>query len=347
MNTHWQTFLNQQGAHFQGDEITAYADCTAPSAVEHGLCDLSPLGLVTVHGADAGAFLQGQLTNDVKQLHPGLGQLNAYCTPQGRMLALFHLVQCHPDQYTLIIPQDILTSTLDRLKKYVMRSQVTWQDNSNEWAHLGVWGPNIPALLQRNNLAVPTVALQCLQHQNLTIYRHRDEIPRFSVWGNVDDIKRLWEQFSAGCVKVGDAQWRLRRILSGEPVIFRATVDQFVPQMMNLDLIDGVNFNKGCYPGQEIVARTRYLGKVKRRLFLAKILTTHSPKPGDRIVVLDQPAEVAGDIVDAATASDGTCYVLAVLQLRWSTQPLVLDQDHTKPLALQTLPYEIAEEALR
>jgi folate-binding protein YgfZ len=213
------------------------------------LTRLPHLGLIRFAGPDAVAFLQGQLSNDTRRLLAGQGLLAAWSTPQGRVLAVLTLLP-HSSGIIALLPADLLAPTLEGLRKYVLRSKVRIEDLSGEFAVLGGWGGTAAS----------------------AGYSEVDDIGSAPVAG---DAERRWIIGSRTAldrpgIAVGEAAasaWRLADIRSGLPQIYAVTRELFVAQMLNLDLIDGISFTKGCFTGQEIIARTQHLGRIKRRMF--------------------------------------------------------------------------------
>ena len=219
---------------------------------------LSQLGTLRFSGADALSFLQGQLSNDTRRLASGKRLYAAYSSPQGRVLALMHLLP-HSSGAIGIVPRELLAATLEGLRKYVMRAKVKIEDASAELGIAGVNGPQLEAF----GLPPP---------QGIEDYAEADQVGVAAV---NHDPQRYWviaaaEKLSAlGLGNSGEeieGDWRLADIRAGLPQIYLETREAFVAQMLNLDLLDGISFTKGCYTGQEIIARTQHRGRIKRRL---------------------------------------------------------------------------------
>lgn len=196
---------------------------------------LPDLGVIRAEGAEALAFLQSQLTQDVQPLAPGQWCLAGYASPKGRLLAVFWLGCLAPQHYVLVLPTPLLPALLKRLKMFVLRSKVLLSDASAELAVTGLMGVADAAPLS----SVLPLALQ------------------LGTPPCADDA-------------AAHAHWAKGLLLAGLPQVLEATTDHFLAQEIDLDLAGGVSFKKGCYPGQEIVARVHYLGRVKQRLFLAQ-----------------------------------------------------------------------------
>jgi folate-binding protein YgfZ len=228
---------------------------------------LNRYGLLAVTGADARDFLHAQLTNDIAKLPADKAALAGWCTAKGRLLASL-LVIPSPDGFLLQLARDIAASTAKRLSMYVLRSKVKITDESDKLAQLGVWA---------SDGNVPDVAW---------------EGPNVRVRVSENRFLHIGPGLSGPCNKSEEA-WVLEEIRAGRPLITAATQDKFVPQMVNFEKLGAIDFQKGCYPGQEIVARAQYRGEVKRRL-----VHVHAPggtqlEPGQEFnggVVVDSAA---------------------------------------------------------
>ena len=258
------------------------------------------------------SFLQGQLSSDLRQLRPARAQISSYNSPKGRMLAVLHLI-ADGDAILVELHRSILEATLKRLRMFVLRSKLTIVDASSDVRALGLIGETAAQTLAAAGLPVPASALDCVRDdaRGLIVLRRLGDIPRYSVIGPAAAIDAMTATLGETAPFDG---WRRADIEAGVPVVYPQTADHFVPQMANLDLFDGIGFEKGCYTGQEIVARLHYLGQLKRRLFVCHIDgAAPAPAPGDDVVSGEPPA-AAGEIVDAVV-SEGAAIASVVLQL--------------------------------
>ncbi|MBI1421930.1 MAG: folate-binding protein [Gammaproteobacteria bacterium] len=341
MQTQWQQFLLTQGAQLDAREHIAFSNMQDALNRLDGdgiLCSLDHLGCIRASGEDVQAFLQGQLSNDITQLHNTHVQLSAYCNPKGRMLAQFLVVPAQQD-YLLLLPRAILEPTLKRLRMFVMRSKVTLSDVSAEMVCLGIAGPAAAAGLQPD-LAVPADDYALTQTDSVLCCRLPGKHSRYLLVTNFEQAKSLWQQHAAQWLATDQHAWHWLDIQAGLPSIWPETVEEFVPQMVNLELINGVNFKKGCYPGQEIVARMHYLGKPKRRMHHLVLDQAIAPAPGTDIYVATGDGQSAGKVV-LAEASDRQCECLAVLQNDKLETELRLGALDGPRLTLASLPYSL------
>ncbi len=348
MNADWSAFLQQAGAVLTADRVSHFGrpESELRAALDGDLrCDLSHLGLIAAAGSDNESFLQGQLTCDVRQATPERSLVGAYCSPKGRALASFRLFRRGEDLY-LELPRELLESTLERLRKYLLRTKATLADASDTRVGIGVAGPNAVARLTEILGGVPAAVNEVVQtaaseSAGITLIRLPGPTPRFELHGAMREIQPVWEALGPAFAPVGVEPWRLLDILAGIPTIYPETVEAFVPQMLNLQLLEGISFQKGCYTGQEVVARTHYLGKLKRRMYLARVDGPSPPRPG---VPLFSPqadaSQSAGRLVDATRHPDGGYAVLAAALIECAEHGVLQLGDANGPaLRLERLPY--------
>jgi tRNA-modifying protein YgfZ len=228
---------------------------------------LSQFGLVRFSGPDNISFLQGQLSNDANRLTAGAPLLAAYSTPQGRVVAVLHLLP-HSSGVMAILPHEIVLPTVERLRKYVLRAKVRIEDVGDQYAVFGRSGiDESPA----DGPPVPEAAHAYVERDGVGVARlGSDGQPslanRYWIIGAAQDLTAQGIVNLATEERRVEHAWRLADIRAGLPQIYAATREMFVAQMLNLDLIDGISFTKGCFTGQEIIARTQHLGRIKRRL---------------------------------------------------------------------------------
>jgi folate-binding protein YgfZ len=307
------------------------------------LCNLSHLGLLEISGTDAVTFLQGQVTNDVKLLlgnnaHFSNAHYSAYCTPKGRILALF-LAFAHFDHIHLQFNHELLEPIMKRLKMYVMRSNVEIKDATDSIIKFGINGPEAASLLARSHVNIPTNINELTSFEDCTILKLPtiEGSQRFEIFTDETNAPAIWDALKIHCKIVEKPCWDWLEIQTGIPDVSLKTQEQFVPQMLNLDLLNGISFKKGCYTGQEIVARTHYLGSVKRRTYLASITNTLAPSDGDK--VLDDVQNEVGQIV--RIAPNNANGFDALIELRIDAQQTGKVFWGTTPINFKPLPYSL------
>ncbi len=223
---------------------------------------LSHLGILRFSGPDALKFLQGQISNDTNRLADGSSLFAAYSSPQGRVLALIYLLP-HSSGIAGIVPRELLASTLERLKKFVLRAKVKIEDAGDDWV---VAGCNSEAALRNLGLPIPDAPGRYVEHNGIGVAAVGTE-HRYWVIGPASAAALAAPTPGSPAAAQVERDWRLADIHAGLPQVYSSTSEIFVAQMLNLDLLDGISFTKGCYTGQEIIARTQHLGRIKRRLF--------------------------------------------------------------------------------
>lgn len=317
MNPQWQTFLEQHGARVNAGRVTDFGDPAGElRAFETSrvLCDLSQFALIDIHGEDAAGFMQGQFCNDVREVSDARSQLNGHCNPKGRLLANFRLFR-HDGHYYLRVPATLCETLAKRLRMYVLRAKVNITTAPESWAGFGFAGTDADQALQAALGTVPAQVDAVVASHDAIVLRVPGATPRFEIYGATAALQGLWNTLAADARGVGAGIWSLLEIRNGLATILPETTEAFVPQMVNLERVGAVSFTKGCYPGQEVVARMHYLGKVKRRMYRAHIAADTAPQPGEPLYTEHtETGQDTGMIVDAQAAPQGGYEVLAVVQ---------------------------------
>jgi folate-binding protein YgfZ len=312
-------------------------------------------GVIRATGADASAFLHGQLTADLATLPVDHALPAAWCTAKGRVLATFVVLHL-TDQWLLITDREQLPALLKRLSMFVMRARVKLEDASGQWRVLGLMNDAATGGLAPVNRPVNLSASQPPSGPPWAIGRADGRLQiefdpgQGLILEQVESASALIVPSSPVDARA-EGWWRAAEITAGRPWVSAATQEAHTPQMLNLDLIGAVSFTKGCYPGQEIVARTRYLGRVKRRLLCASTTATTPASAG--MAVSGADGQLVGEVLDAATDTHGRQKLLFVAQLDalallpvagspGGTSPVLHLGDAQGPsLVLQPLPYAL------
>ncbi|HEX4235010.1 MAG TPA: folate-binding protein [Caldimonas sp.] len=299
-----------------------------------GVCRLADCGVIRASGADAATFLQSQLTNDVASLDAGTACLAGFCSAKGRLQASFVVWRPSADEFVLSCPAGILAPTLKRLSMFVLRAKCKLSDASDMLAVVGIAGPAASAML--GNAAVWQVRADAAT----TLLRLPDAAGLQRAWvvaavGNEVDV--------AAAPEMTLETWRWLEVESGIVTIEAATVDRFVPQMVNFELVGGVDFQKGCYPGQEVVARSQYRGTTKRRTLLFDCDAL--PAAGQDVFASGAPGEPVGTIANAAphpVHAGGSA--LVEVRIAVVGNDLRLGAADGPPLRRRALPYAVPLE---
>ncbi len=347
MNNEWKKFLLSINAVIENNSVKNFGLSVNEEQTAYSnmvLCDLSHYSLIKASGDDVIDFLQGQLTNDIKLVTDGISQLSAYCNPKGRILANFRIFK-QDDYYFLRLRSDIIEATLKRLRMFVMRSKVELVDSSDELSRMGIAGLNATKKLSVLYKNLPENTDESYTENGTTIIKLPGTLPRYEVHGSVEKITGLWEKLQHDAVSIGENSWNLLTIRAGIPEIVAETVESFVPQMVNLQAINSLSFTKGCYPGQEVVARMHYLGKLKRRLFIGRVKSDHLPISGQSVLSSEENEQKAGQIVTASWSKDNQIEFLAVLQIEIAEKKeLHIESLSDANIELIDLPYSLENE---
>jgi folate-binding protein YgfZ len=342
----WLQFLTESGAQLEGDthEVRGFGHEQADTRAF--VAPLSDLGLISITGDDAAAFLHNQLTNDVEHLGPTEARLAGYCSAKGRLLATF-LMWKSADAVFLQLPRHLQAAVQKRLQMFVLRAKAKLADASDDKVALGIVGESAATLLAQWFPDVPATPYAKAETEAGVLIRVPDAFgaPRYQWIAPVDMAQKAWPLLMQALPPLGTAAWRRTEINAGVPQITQPTQEQFVPQMINFELIGGVNFRKGCYPGQEIVARSQYLGKLKRRMVLAT-LATQDAKPGMEVFSGADPDQPCGMIVNAERNPSGGMDCLVELKLTALQDGVVHAGSPSGPvLTIGELPYPLADPA--
>jgi len=327
MQTDWIDFVNNEITH-------------APNFSDNAdfLCATEHLGLIQIDGEDALSFLQNQLSNDIAKIDENTCQLNSYSNHKGRMYSIFYVIK-NQGGYLLIVPKSQIEFLLQRLQMFVIMAKVTLSDVSNQWAKMG---------FNSNTTAHSIFAKdQLIKRKTESVYirLNPNNLNRVLVLNAFDSAVDNWASLRE-CLTVCDTNaWLLAEINEGIPSLSPETSEAFVLQMSNLHLLNGVSFKKGCFPGQEIVARTKYLGKAKRRMYLFRVESSTQPLPIEQLCDLSSNAADGSGKVVLSAQSDALHYdflcVANIEKAEANTLKLV-NQPNAK-LIIKKLPYSFEE----
>ena len=345
MKPEWLEFLKDAGAEIENNKVVSFGNLTREQRMIHTglvISDLSHYGLISVDGDDASDFLQGQLTNDVRNISEQHSQLSAYCTHKGRMLANFRVFK-RDNSFYLSLPLSLLEPTLKRISMFILMSKVSIKNSSNALVRFGISGPTADEHLSSLISSLPKEVDDAVQADGYTVIKVPGLHPRYEIYGELAPMQKLWDNLDVHAAPAGAGAWEMLDIQAGIPTIYPETSEAFVPQMTNMQFINGVNFQKGCYTGQEVVARMQYLGKLKRRMFHVKVETNDLVSPGDKLFSADcTSAQGAGQIVSAQQDPDGGYRALAVINISdIETGKVQLHDENGPVVSAEKLPYSV------
>ncbi len=341
MNPSWIEFLQTQGAHFcpTTEELLRFEP--GPQA---GNCRLVPLlnaGLLQVSGPDAATFLHGQLTCDLRQVSATQSTLGAHCTAKGNVISLFRLLRLG-DDYLLRLPASLLETARSALARYIVFSKAEIGNTREERVGLGLSGTTSETLLTALYGALPESPGEVLCLDNGLLCRVPGSVPRFELWLTPEAAIAAWKALAVEAQPATPDSWLAQDIRAGLAQLAPETSDEFIPQMLNLQAVGALSFNKGCYTGQEVVARMQYRGKLKRILYAAEVESLTPPAIG---MSLHSPERKSvGKVLAWAPLSGGRYLLQLVASKEVAEQaPLHLDTQDGPALTLQPLPYRLDE----
>lgn len=318
----WCSTLAQAGAVIEGGAVMNFGDEFGESALAQTgtvIADLSHFGLIAVEGPEAQKFLGSLFTGDVKLVSPTMGQFTSWCDGKGRMQATFWLFM-RGEAYYLLLPQDLLGVTQARLKQFLLRTKATVAEASANLVRVGLSGAALATRLAPVlGATLPEARGETVELNGITLVAipGADQV-RWLALGTEEGMSALWEAAATSARPVGKAAWDLLDIMAGVPLLQPATSGEFIPQMLDLEALGGLSFKKGCYPGQEVVARLQYRGQLKRRLYKACIASGTLPAPGARLYGTST-SESVGMVLAAARDSSGGILLLAVVVIEQKT----------------------------
>ena len=342
----WNDYLASQGARHSPDDTSQTADFGRALSVTDlaagFVAVISDLGTIAVTGDDAASFLHSQLTNDVEHLGVGEARLAGYCSPKGRLQATF-LMWRDAESVYLQLPRQLQPALQKRLSMFVLRAKAKLSDAGAGMVVLGLGGGAAQSALRQHLEVLPEAPYSKVDTPLGTLIRVADAFgaPRYEWILSSADAVAVMPALRTALTLGGNQAWELSAIHAGVPQITASTQEQFVPQMINFELLGGVNFKKGCYPGQEIVARSQYLGKLKRRAALVTIEAADA-QAGAEVFALSDPGQPCGMVVNAAPNGVGGVDALVEMKLAALEEGAVrLGSPDGPALAFQPMPYPL------
>jgi folate-binding protein YgfZ len=346
MSDSWVNTLIGMGAQFSDGRVAGFSGNSAEAAIAaSGICDLSHYGLIKIAGDDAGKFLHAQFTNDVLALQSGQSQLNGWCSPKGRLLVTFWLWRLGEVYYILLL-KSLQPAIQKRLGMFILRSKVTLEDASISTVRIGL--VQVPAALETEHTHaaddrlgswIPALGRVTKNDRGILV---RLSQSRTALIISPANAEAVWQELCKESPPLTANEWDLAGINEGVLEVVPDTQDSYVPQMANFELVGGVSFKKGCYPGQEIVARTQYRGILKRRTAKVSHHSSVALKPGTPVYSPQFPDQSVGSVALSARCSEGKVVSLVVVQLESvKNNSLFLDVACTKEnhLPVSALPY--------
>lgn len=312
----------------------------SPSHTTPTLSRLRGDALLEITGRDAVTFLHNQASCDLKQLQPGDASYGTFCSPQGRVLADFIALALGPERILLRLRRDILDRTLAALGRFAQFSKVTLQAAGDEWELSGCRGIGTAERLQPLFPALPETDLAWTGEAGALVLQLDGSTECFEVWVNRREQPALLAQLEEAFPAASEADWESANLRRGIARITAVTAGELLPQQLNYDLSGHINFRKGCYPGQEVIARMHYKGKAKRRLLLVQLPAGTAASAGQPLY-LQGKEQPAARIVNAATAADGTALALITTTRPAAEEGLRLEPHSELTVQVLDLPYPV------
>ena len=335
MNQNWKNFLITKNAAFSAD-----GEIRFPGTENNGknvIFPISSLDILTVSGSDATSFLQGQATCNINDITETKGSFGAFCTPKGRTISTFFIIKQN-ESYLLVLPSGLLEKVTKKLQLYILRSDVLLNDTQDEFCLFGMTCPDTA----ESDLNLPDQNYTATGNHEIKAIRFPALQPRFLIIGPTQSAIDLWTDFTENQTyhTANSSDWSYLDVISGIPWLNSETSEEFIPQMINLDQLDGISFNKGCYTGQEIVARTHYLGKSKRKMYLADSSPMEPVGSGLNIIdhEIDQQQSV-GRVLVACRQNDQVKMLVVMQIANADSKKLLIENRDQDEVSLSELSY--------
>ncbi len=316
-------------------------DKSASNAADNFIAPLSHYGFLAIAGPDTAKFLQGQTTCDVSNIDDSLSCAGAYTTPKGRMISSFQLARTDAETYLLRMRGNIVESTKAVFGKYIVFSKAEQQNASEDYIAIGLGGEKAQQAISKAFSGCPQGRHQAQNHQGNLALQMDEAGQLYECWIKASDLESLWPLLSEDLELQDASHWELELIRLGLGEVTAATVDSFIPQMLNYQITGAVSFTKGCYTGQEVVARMEYKGKLKRPMYRVKIASPHI-KPGADLFGAGEQS--IGNIVNSVTLDSKHSEALAVITTKALDEGTVVVGTERATIEVLSLPYAITND---
>jgi len=353
MNTQQLSFFQSIKAQLEAPEQRGHCDEQHPQG---SIAVLDHYGFLAIEGADTAKFLQGQTTCDLDKVSDECSQLGAFCTPKGRMISSF-LIACDPHHHLLRMRLDLVANTVEAISKYIAFSKATQRNASEDYTAIGLSGADTATTLKGLFGTLPEGEGGAINCNGAVVVQLDKSASVFECWIPTEQLPDLWPQLSSAHMLTSAQYWQLAVIRQGLAEVSAATAELFVPQMLNYHLTGAISFSKGCYTGQEVIARMHYKGKLKRQLYRVA-LQGEPAQPGDDLYGAVGEQSI-GKIVNCIATAQGHSEALAVITLanveadnvllRRLQTDLDVDDSSSEinaitPVKILSLPYTITEQ---
>ncbi len=336
----WLEYLKRCGANLENNLVTSYPNSDNKD-INTRLYALTHLSVIAIRGEQAQKFLQGQVTCDVTAITENSAQFGAHCNPKGRVIFNF-LAAGRQNDYLLRCDKSIQAIAQKSLGKYMVFSKADFVEDECEYACIGLKGPKSQEIIESVFKKSPNIGLESKFNDDTVIIKLSDD--QFELWIKSDQADSYWETLSDTCHVEPTECWQVEEIRQGRASVTEEISEEFTPQVINLTNIGAVSFTKGCYTGQEVVARMQYLGKQKKHTYRAVTDIEAFAKVGDNLYT-NGTEQAVGKVVNVASTRDFTKELLiCVTDTAFDTNSVYLDPQKITKLTLASLPYAITNE---
>lgn len=342
MNKDWLDYIKTQGAKPIQTDTGLTLDfpdsdiCNGCNVDKTCLYAVTHLDIIEAKGIDAATFLQGQLTCDINDISSSQSRFAAFCNPKGRVISPILVLRAtgQDNAFYLLVPKTLTENVIQRLSMYILRADVSLTLRSDTYCLTGLSLPE-PSTL---SIPLPEKHFETSHHNTLSVIRLPNHKPRYLIIGNTEASIDFWNACSnTPNTRASSALWRYLDLSAGLPWFEADQSEQYIPQMLNIDKLGGISFNKGCYTGQEIVARTHYLGKNKREIFLAECHKPASLKAGLAVRDKNKP-DLSGKVLTWQALNDKARLLLVISCELSPSDTLVLEAEPSENLTI--IPFE-------
>ena len=326
MNQNWKIFLSSVPVRLDNADVNT-------------LHPINYLSVLTISGRDAAKFLQGQVTCDTDAITETRGSMGAYCSAKGRTICTFLAIR-KKDSFLLILSTELLDQVKKRLQLYVMRDDVQLTDDRDHYCLFGLNAPSSAA----SSLNLPEQVFSSTENNAVKWLKMPSQQSRFIAVANAENAIKCWTKLTENnqFESTSGNEWLYQDMLSGIPWLTAETTEQYIPQMLNLDQLQGISFKKGCYVGQEIVARTHYLGKAKRIMYIGICDNTESIPPGTEIIACNNPEQqIVGKVLSSLVHDHRTTLLIIMQTSSAEAKILKLNNTNQDKITLTELSYLI------
>lgn len=343
MTSDIQAFFDTINATFEGAHCYFVSDKQQPELPTNFVSPLSHYGLLAVSGPEANKFLQGQTTCNLQEVNETHSRPGAYCSAKGRIVTNFHVALADNELYLLRMRQSLIASTAQILSKYIVFSKAEQKDTCKDYILFGLYGDKAQTAIEKAFSHIPQGVNTCVSHQGNVAIQRDEKGLIFECWIKLADMSNYWPTLSKELELVGSQFWELLMIRQGAGEIQTNTTNLFIPQMLNYQATGAISFNKGCYTGQEVVARMQYRGKLKRRMYRTRF-ESHAPLTPGQEICREEKGQSIGNLVNITAIGINQYEALAVMVNDYIEEKAIYINGNRTKMEILSLPYTISND---